>query len=306
MKSGLAALVIAMIELKEAKLPIKGTIRLLATAGEEVGQRGAEILAKEGYMKNVAALIIGEPSGYRIAYANKGELDITLTSKGKAAHSSMPKLGNNAVAHLLAILNRLQAQIQQATANLTSPDLGETIFNVDVIHGGDQVNAIPALATAKINIRTIPEFANTKILQIFKDTIAAYNENTNGHIEMNLEMQTSPILGDPEADLVKIAQKVGRPYLQATNYSAETLNDMQAAAKATGIAFSPTEIVTVGVSGATDAGKLLADQPQGATYLVFGPGNETAHQDNEYVSQQMYLNFIEIYQKMLLTYFNHS
>lgn len=199
MKSGLAALVIAMIELKEANVQINGTIRLLATAGEEVGQQGAEILTKEGYMKNVAALVIGEPSGYRIAYANKGELDITLTSKGKAAHSSMPKLGNNAVAHLLAILNRLQAQVQQATANLTSPDLGETLFNIDVIHGGEQVNAIPALATAKINIRTIPEFANAKILQIFQDTIAAYNENTAGHIEMTVEMQTSPILGDPKA-----------------------------------------------------------------------------------------------------------
>lgn len=41
MKSGLAAMVIAMIELKESGKPFNGTIKLLATVGEEVGELGS-------------------------------------------------------------------------------------------------------------------------------------------------------------------------------------------------------------------------------------------------------------------------
>lgn len=48
MKAGLAALVIAMIELKEAGTQLNGTIKLLATGGEEVGQPGAEKLTEQG------------------------------------------------------------------------------------------------------------------------------------------------------------------------------------------------------------------------------------------------------------------
>lgn len=44
MKAGLAAMVIAMLELKESGATIPGTIRLLATAGEEVGMPGAKAL----------------------------------------------------------------------------------------------------------------------------------------------------------------------------------------------------------------------------------------------------------------------
>ena len=42
MKSGLAAMVIAMIELKESGKPFNGTVKLLATVGEEVGELGGE------------------------------------------------------------------------------------------------------------------------------------------------------------------------------------------------------------------------------------------------------------------------
>lgn len=115
MKAGLIASVIAMIELKEAETSLKGTIKLLASGGEEVGQLGAEKMANQGYMKDVDALLIAEPSGYRCVYANKGELNVMINSKGKAAHSSMPKAGINAVEHLLQVLNKIENKIKEAT-----------------------------------------------------------------------------------------------------------------------------------------------------------------------------------------------
>ena len=58
MKSGLAAFVISMIELHEQGLPKNGTIRLLATVGEEIEGHGAKAFYKEGYMNDVDALVI--------------------------------------------------------------------------------------------------------------------------------------------------------------------------------------------------------------------------------------------------------
>lgn len=48
MKSGLAALAIAMIEIKEENADINGTLKFMATVGEEVGELGSEQLTKEG------------------------------------------------------------------------------------------------------------------------------------------------------------------------------------------------------------------------------------------------------------------
>lgn len=47
MKSGLAAMVIAMIELKESGKPFNGTVKLLATVGEEVGELGGNSSRKQ-------------------------------------------------------------------------------------------------------------------------------------------------------------------------------------------------------------------------------------------------------------------
>jgi hypothetical protein len=41
----------------------------------------------------VDALIIAEPSETNIVYAHKGSMDYKITSKGKAAHSSVPVVG---------------------------------------------------------------------------------------------------------------------------------------------------------------------------------------------------------------------
>lgn len=93
MKSGLAALVIAMIEIKASGQLKHGTIRLLATAGEEMEQAGSAQLYRKGYMDDVDALVIAEPSYPSVVYAHKGSMDIKITSQGRSSHSSTPFMG---------------------------------------------------------------------------------------------------------------------------------------------------------------------------------------------------------------------
>lgn len=302
MKAGLAALIIAMIELKEAGTPLNGTIKLLATSGEEVGQLGAEKLTEQGYMKDVDALMIAEPSGYRCVYGNKGELNVTVNSKGKAAHSSMPKAGVNAVEHLLHVLANIEGKIKQATDGINNDVLGGTVFNIDVINGGNQINAIPASAKAQINMRTIPEFTNDKLEGIFKEAIAEYNDKTDAQIDYSVTMNTIAITGKEDSSLIKLIQRIGKPYVQNQKMSDDEIKAAEKSAELTGMTFSTDEILTMGVSGGTDGSKFLINQPKGFDYTMFGPGNDTMHKDNESLAKSMYFDYIDIYKQLFTEY----
>ncbi|HBI2134485.1 TPA: ArgE/DapE family deacylase, partial [Listeria monocytogenes] len=164
MKSGLAAMVIAMIELHEEKQKLNGKIRLLATVGEEIGELGAEQLTQKGYADDLDGLIIGEPSGHRIVYAHKGSINYTVKSTGKNAHSSMPEYGVNAIDNLILFYNEIEKYVKSIDA--TNEILGDFIHNVTVIDGGNQVNSIPEKAQLQGNIRSIPEMDNETVKQV--------------------------------------------------------------------------------------------------------------------------------------------
>ncbi|RBP98846.1 ArgE/DapE family deacylase [Bifidobacterium xylocopae] len=302
MKSGLAAMIISMIELKREGTPLKGTLKFLVTSGEEVGQEGAEILQRKGYMKDVDALLIGEPSGYLAVYANKGELDLTVHVKGHAAHSSTPALGVNAVEALLEVLDRITTRMASQSASATNQVLGDTVFNIDTIHGGNQVNAIPADAEAEINIRTIPEFGNQEILKAIQGVIDDFNSSSKAQASLSVDMDIVPIIGNVDSELVRLAQEVAKPYMAKVRWTEEGERKTQAMYQAIGIPFSKTDLVTVGVSGGTDGSKFLVDRPIGFDYLMFGPGSGTQHQDNEWVSKAMYLDFTELYKELFKRY----
>ncbi|WEV43060.1 ArgE/DapE family deacylase [Lactobacillus sp. ESL0684] len=303
MKAGLAAMVIALIELKEKQVEIPGTIHLLATAGEEVGQPGAEQLQQAGYLDDADALLIGEPSGYnRSVYASKGEININLLAKGKTAHSSMPFLGINAVENMLELLNQIKQRMHELSEDKHNEVLGDTVFNIDVIHGGNQVNAIPGTANAELNIRTIPELTNETIIAELQSVVEQYNADHQGQIEMSVGMNIVPIVGDPNAKLVQVVHAAAKSYVQQQKQSAAELEAMQQEASLLGQTYEPGMILNEGVSGGTDASKFLINNQTGFAYLVYGPGSNTPHQDNEYVSEQMYLDFIEIYKQIFQNY----
>ncbi|KRO29485.1 succinyl-diaminopimelate desuccinylase [Lactiplantibacillus fabifermentans DSM 21115] len=302
MKDGLAAIVIAMIEIKQSGVPLPGTLKFLASAGEEVGQVGAQALTKAGYVDDLDALLICEPTGYRIISANKGTLNLTVKSHGKAAHSSMPKLGNNAATHLLNILQRMQATFDDVAGAVVNPEMGGTLYNVDVLQAGNQVNAIPGLATAQINLRTIPELPNDQLIAAFQKTVDDYNATTNGDIELIAANDVISTQGNRDSDLIKLIQQIGNPYAANQDLSAEERAYEQQLMKLLDMPYAADEILAMSASGTMDASSYLIDHPVGFNYAAFGPGNDTQHQDNEYTSKRQYLEFIAIYKKLFVQY----
>ncbi|MDY4535266.1 MAG: ArgE/DapE family deacylase, partial [Tractidigestivibacter sp.] len=174
MKSGLAALVAALIELKEGG-GFSGTVRLIATVGEEVGELGSAQLAREGVMDGVDALLIGEPNNFGVMYAHKGSLNYRLVSKGTAAHSSTPDLGSNAIDHLVDAMRLVSERVERAAARASNPVLGSTFHNVTLMRGGVQINSIPDHAEYEANARTIPEYDNAALMNDVRAVVDELN-----------------------------------------------------------------------------------------------------------------------------------
>ncbi|WP_125763446.1 ArgE/DapE family deacylase [Companilactobacillus hulinensis] len=276
MKSGLSALVIAMIELHDAGLPKSGTVRLLATIAEEVGEYGAEQLTDQGYMDDADALLIGEPGGYNFVYTHMGSLDIKVSSEGKAAHSSTPKSGNNAIDHLLDFL--AQANSEFKNTGKSDSIMGDFIFNVTTIKGGTQVNAIPDHAEAEINSRTLPEYTSDQVLADIQKLVDKLNsENDDYHLKIDVIMKLNPVEASDHSKLLKIAGEVAKAH--------------------TGL-----DVGKYGVAGTTDAAMFLKNKPDDFGFVMFGPGNDTPHQVNEYVAKDMYLKFIDMYKDIFVEY----
>ncbi|EDO1166822.1 ArgE/DapE family deacylase [Listeria innocua] len=274
MKSGLAAMVIAMIELHEEKQKLNGKIKLLATVGEEVGELGAEQLTQKGYADDLDGLIIGEPSGHRIVYAHKGSINYTVKSTGKNAHSSMPEFGVNAIDNLLLFYNEVEKFVKSIDA--TNEILGDFIHNVTVIDGGNQVNSIPEKAQLQGNIRSIPEMDNETVKQVLVKIINKLNKQENVNLELIFDYDKQPVFSDKNSDLVNVAERVASDIVKE-------------------------EIPLLGISGTTDAAEFTKAK-KAFPVIIFGPGNETPHQVNENVSVENYLEMVDVYKRIAIEF----
>lgn len=280
MKSGLVALAISLIEIKEAGLLKQGSIRFMATAGEEVTSNGAALLHEKGYMDDINALLIAEPSQDGIVYTHKGTMDIQVTSKGKSAHSSMPELGFNAINPLVDFIHDLNAEYNKV--DVSSELLGTPTMNSTIINGGDQVNSIPEYAESLFNMRTIPQFDNKKFEDLFNRIKEKIEKESNGDIIVNPYVNRDPVYTTGDNSFLKLAKSLGD---ECFNRNLEVTSS----------------------TATTDASYLMKDKGEDFSFVMYGPGETgQAHQVDEYVYKDVYLSFIDLYVQLLTQYLNQS
>ncbi|WP_143462633.1 ArgE/DapE family deacylase [Levilactobacillus enshiensis] len=276
MKSGLAAIVITMLEFLEQGTPLKGSVRLLATVGEETGEYGAAMLTDAGYADQLAGLVIAEPSGLdNVVYTARGVIDYKVVSTGKGSHSASPEKGINAITNLMKFYNAVGPLMAQHTE--TDPVLGGLLHNVDLISGGEQINSIPAHAELMANMRTIPAYPNQVIYDELEALIAKLNQQPTVDLELSYSYPEEAIPGDPNAPLVQLAKQISDK-----------------------ICGHDTKIV--GSGGANDGAEFLRAKAD-FTSIEIGPGSNTSHQVDEYISIQEYLQAIDFYEALVPAFF---
>lgn len=123
---------------------------LLLVVGEETGGDGAKAANLQAWQSDF--VIVGEPTGNRLARAQKGVLLADLSVKGRAAHSGYPEAGASAVDPLVEVLHEC------IHADWGHDDLlGPATCNIGVIRAGERANILAAEAAASLIIRTVEE-----------------------------------------------------------------------------------------------------------------------------------------------------
>ncbi|HUL72046.1 MAG TPA: M20/M25/M40 family metallo-hydrolase [Vicinamibacterales bacterium] len=142
----------AMIAAAE-RLRARGERRvgLLFVVGEERGSEGAQVA--NGCAPGSTFLIDGEPTDNRLGSATRGIYRVKLTAAGRAAHSSLPELGESAIEKLIDALTSLR-RIEWPD----DPVMGRTHYTVGLINGGIAPNVVPPQAEAEIMFRTVGDY----------------------------------------------------------------------------------------------------------------------------------------------------
>lgn len=146
MKGGLAASIIAAEAFIEVFPDFHGAIEISGTADEESGgYGGVAYLAEKGYFtpKRVQHVIIPEPLNKdRVCLGHRGGWWAEIETFGEIAHGAMPFLGDCAVRHMGAVLDKFESDLFPAMAarRTDMPVVPEgarsSTMNINSIHGG--------------------------------------------------------------------------------------------------------------------------------------------------------------------------
>lgn len=123
-------------------------IGLLFLVGEETESDGAR--AANQSPRGARYLIMGEPTANRLVAGTKGALQLRITTRGRAAHSAYPELGESAIDKLLDLLEDLRSM---PLANDST--LGPATMNIGLLAGGRAANIVPDEASAVVFYRTV-------------------------------------------------------------------------------------------------------------------------------------------------------
>lgn len=281
MKAGLVAQVAAFIRLKEENVPFKGTIKFIATVGEESSGVGSEKLIAGGYGEGLDALVVGEPTDLEIANVHKGALWPQIVTYGKTAHGSMPENGVNAVESMFTLVEKFKEEIGDHLVDNVDDVLGHSTYSINIINGGSGTNVVPDQALVEIDIRTLAGQKHEDIKKEFSDIVDELSaEDPEFKAEINYINDLSPVDTPEDNEFVQLVHK-------SVNEVLDTEKDI------------------VGFSAYTDASNFQEEYGD-LPIVICGPAEtKYAHQPNEFVILDDFYNAIEVNKNIAVNYFGN-
>jgi acetylornithine deacetylase len=260
MKSFLAIALAMVPDMVEAGLA--RPIHFALSYDEEVGCIGVQGLIDD-IVANLArprAVIVGEPTEMKPVVGHKGIVGWNVSVHGKAAHSSQPQLGANAIVAAAKLIGELDAIAEDLKAEAPgdspfSPPY--TTIGVGTIEGGEATNIVANHCEFKWEFRPIPGQDEDAII---------------GRFERCARDVVEPWLrqGDPEARIDIVERVRVTPLSPEEDGSAESLVRQLTGSNERGFAAFTTE------------GGLF--QSAGMSTVICGPGSILqAHKADEYI-----------------------
>ncbi len=258
-------------DLKKLKQPIV----CLFTCDEEIGCLGAKSLAPRlssllGKMPVPKKALIGEPTDFKIINSHKGMVIFEVILKGKAAHSSRPDWGVNAIMpaeKVIAATRRLNEKYHSRhDENIKKlfPDFPFDYLSLVRIQGGLADNVVPDECRMVFSYRPLP---GTPLMSVYE--------------ELKSE------LGDLQ-DEIHFNHLISAPGL-VPSLNAEMIATLKAVTKQTDLH---------AVSYTTDASYFST---QAIDCFICGGGSiEKAHQPNESMTLEHFLRGPEFVREVLL------
>lgn len=170
------------------------------TVGEENTFVGIKELMKlrKTVFKRIEYCITLEPTDLRVIAAHKGQITFKVTTKGKAAHGSVPEKGENAILKMQKVISVLEAYTKKIKSRKHKL-VGHATLNVGVICGGTIPNGVPDFTYIKVDRRIVPGENPKTVINEIKKTVHP------AKVEINRIYQ--PVELDAKTPIVKLMQR---------------------------------------------------------------------------------------------------
>ncbi len=252
------AVVLALVEAtRNENQPLRPNLLLVGSISEETGGLiGAFNFANwiTEVKAELASVIVAEPTLCAPVHGHKGGLGINVTVKGKAAHSSKPELGANAIAGAARVIEAYVEENDRILAQPPATPVGTGTLSVTMIEGGSGSNIIPDRCIVHASRRIAP---GEEIDEEF------------AHLSRLAKQAASPLAVD-----VEVADGFSFPaFFQSA--------DSPLVSRLSSLSEKTPEVATYGTN-ALAYGPLLGGAI--GELVVFGPGSiDQAHQASEWV-----------------------
>lgn len=255
MKSGLAAMIIALEEFLGQHPGHAGSLAMLITSDEEGRARDGTLKVMETLTdrdEHIDWCVLGEPSsqtrlGDIVRVGRRGSLSGILTVSGVQGHVAYPQLADNPIRRFAPVLSDLHDIVWDEGNEFFPP----TSFQVvDVRAGVGAPNVTPGELTARFNFRYSTEWTHESL----QEKVHAIFDSHDIDYELRWHLSGKPFLTQPG----KLIDAVRQTVTEHTGSAPE-----------------------LSTGGGTSDGRFIS--PAGTNVVELGPVNASIHKIDEHV-----------------------
>lgn len=293
-KGGMAAMLAALARVEAEGATLRQTVVLALSINEECGFTGVKALCRLWGTEAEAAAeaenlsgplslaelrelrperaIVAEPTLLDVVVAHKGSVRWRCHTHGRAAHTSRPEQGCNAISAMVRVVQAIERFHDDVLSRRVAHALcGRPTVCVSTIQGGSGVNTVPHHAVIDIDRRLVPGESPEDAYQELVEFVASQTEGSEATIEH-----------EPPTNL-----SVGLEDSSNRDWAEHIAGTVRSLGEPSGL---------IGVPYGTDAWALAA---AGIPTVVFGPGSiDQAHTDDEWIDIDQLNRAVDVFYRL--------